>query len=105
MKKNSTLLTKEEIIEKIKTEKEFLKQNYHLTEIGLFGSYVRGEQKKKSDIDILIDYDRNEKFSLFDLVDLGDYMSELLGVKVDVALKRSLKTVIGYYILKEVIYI
>jgi len=68
-------------------------------------SYIRGEQKKKSDVDILIDYNEKEKFSLFDLMDLSDHLSKLLGVNVDIALKRSLKTIIGYFILKEVVYI
>jgi predicted nucleotidyltransferase len=105
MRKHKELLTKEEIIEKIKSEKEYLSEKFNITEIGLFGSYIRGEQNEKSDIDILIDYNQRKRFSLFDMIDLNDYLTGLLRVKVDLALKRSLKTVIGYYILKEVQYI
>ncbi|MGA2298488.1 MAG: nucleotidyltransferase family protein [FCB group bacterium] len=105
MKKEVQLPTKDEIIEKIRKEKKYLSEKYFITEIGLFGSYVRGEQKKKSDVDILIDYDHSKGLSLFDIVDLTDHLTTLFGVKTDVALKNSLKTAIGYYILKEVVYI
>ena len=103
--KNKNLLTKDEIIEKIKAEKDYLILNFHLTEIGLFGSYVRGQQKKKSDIDILIDYDHEIGISLFEMMDLSEYLSDIFGKKVDLALKRTLKPVIGHYVLNEVVYI
>jgi predicted nucleotidyltransferase len=50
------LITKEEIIQKLKEIKPFLQQKYNLTEIALFGSYARDEQTEKSDIDIMVDY-------------------------------------------------
>ncbi len=50
------LITKEEIIQKLKEIKPLLKQKYNLTEIALFGSYARDEQTEKSDIDIMVDY-------------------------------------------------
>lgn len=105
MANKKQLLTKEEIIDKLSAEKEYLTKHYNITEIGLFGSYLRGEQTKKSDIDILIDYDRNIGISLFELADLSEYLSKKLKNKVDIALKRTLKPVIGSYILKEVNYI
>ena len=49
------LPSKDEIIEKISNEKQHLSEKYHVSEIGLFGSYARGEQKNRSDIDILIE--------------------------------------------------
>ena len=66
---------------------------------------MRGEQKKNSDIDLLIDYDHRIGISLFEIVRLTNYLTTQLGIKVDLALKRKLKTAIGNYILKEVIYI
>ncbi|MBM2816913.1 MAG: nucleotidyltransferase [Ignavibacteria bacterium] len=103
MKKNSTLLTKEEIIKIIKSEKNFLSEKYFVSEIGLFGSYVRNEQKVKSDIDILISFAKSPDFFVF--LELEDYLSDLFGIKVDLVTKNSLKPIIGSYIKKEVEYI
>jgi uncharacterized protein len=59
-----------------------LKQNYQVKDIGIFGSYVRGEQKKKSDIDILVEFEESSKLSLLGFVRLENYLSDILGVKV-----------------------
>jgi hypothetical protein len=93
------------IIRKLADNKETIFKNYPLMEIGIFGSYVRGEQSSDSDLDILIDYDHRKRFSLLVLISLQNYLSELTQLKVDIALKRKLKTAMGYYILKEVLYI
>jgi predicted nucleotidyltransferase len=87
----------------LESQKEYLKEKYKIKEIGVFGSYVRGEQKKKSDIDILVEYE--EVPDLFELVDLQDYLSEKLQIKVDLVLKSGLKPRIGKHILEEVVYI
>ena len=97
-----TLIQLETILKKNKKE---IFQKYQITELGIFGSYVRGEQTVNSDIDILIDYDRKGKFTLFDLISLQTSLSELLSTKVDIALKKKLKPVMGYYILREIIYL
>jgi uncharacterized protein len=105
MNRKKNLKTKEEIVEIITRDRKVLSERFHITEIGLFGSYLRNEQDKNSDVDVLIDYDRKKKFSLYDLIDLKEYLTKKIGINVDVALKRTLKPVIGYYILKEVEYI
>jgi uncharacterized protein len=97
------LLTKEEIFEKIKSEKKFLSEKYFVSEIGLFGSYIRGEQKINSDIDILISFAKSPNFFIF--LELENYLSDLFGIKVDLVTKNSLKPIIGSYIKKEVEYI
>ncbi len=89
--------------ETIKREKNLLREKYGVKEIGIFGSYVRREQENKSDLDVLVDYE--ESPSLFELVDLQNYLSELLGVKVDVVMKSALKQRIGARILKEVVLV
>jgi predicted nucleotidyltransferase len=71
--------------------------------IGVFGSYVRGEQKRGSDVDVLVEFE--EPVGLFEFMDLEDYLSELLGVKVDLVSKKALKPHIGENILQEVIMI
>jgi len=93
----------EGFIKKLKDQKPLLKDKFGVNTLGIFGSYVRGEQKKKSDVDILIDL--SVPISLFGLIDLEDQLSELLCKKVDLVLKNELKPRIGEHILKEVIYI
>lgn len=85
--------------------KELIFHRFPLLEMGIFGSFVKNEQTENSDLDILIDYDKKKKFSLLDVSCLQKYLSELLGMNVDIALKSSLKPAIGYYVLKEVKYI
>ena len=93
----------EEIKARLEIQKGYLKEKYKIKEIGIFGSYVRGEQSEKSDLDILVDFD--DVPSLFDLVELQDYLSDQLGVKVDLVMKSGLKPRIGRHILEEVILI
>jgi predicted nucleotidyltransferase len=67
----------------------------------LFGSYVRGQQRARSDLDILVDFERAP--SLFRFVELQDLLSALLGLKVDLVMKSALKPGIGERILAEVV--
>ena len=87
----------------LKAQKPYLEERYGVTEIGVFGSYVRGEQRPDSDLDILIELDRPPRISLLGLVDLQYFLSDLLGVEVDVAIKKNLRKRIGARILDEVI--
>ncbi len=86
-------------------QKPFLRQKYGVIEIGVFGSYVRDQQRPDSDVDILIELERPPRISLLGLVELEDYLSEILGVKVDIAIKKNLRKRIGSHILQEVISI
>ncbi len=83
--------------------KAALKKKFLVSRIGIFGSYVRNEQSKNSDLDILVDF--NEPISLFHFIRLKNELSKLLKVKVDLVMKDSLKPNIGKYILKEVSYV
>ncbi|MGB9717671.1 MAG: nucleotidyltransferase family protein [Thermoproteota archaeon] len=98
-------MEKIEEIKKILTEhKEELVERFKVKEIGVFGSYVRGEQKKRgSDVDILVEFE--EPVGLFEFMDLEEYLSNLLGIKVDLVSKKALKPRIGEHILKEVVYV
>ncbi len=93
----------EQIKDILERQKAYLKEKYKIKEIGIFGSYVRGEQSKTSDLDTLVDYE--EIPSLFELVELQDYLSEKLQTKVDLVLKSGLKPRIGKRILEEVVLI
>jgi len=83
--------------------KEELGQRYKVKEIGIFGSIVRGEQKKKSDIDILVEF--KSPIGLFKFLELEEYIGDLLGIKVDLVSKKALKPRIGKHILQEVLTI
>jgi hypothetical protein len=91
-----------EIKQILQEQKSFLYEKYGVTGVGVFGSYVRGEQGPDSDIDILIELTDPPRISLLDLVGLEDYLGELLGVKVQTAIKKDLKARLRPYILQEV---
>lgn len=78
---------------------------YNIKSIGIFGSFVRGEQRYDSDINILVEFNNNDDMDLFTFIELKDYLSSLLGRKVDLVMKDNLKPHIGKYILNEVIYL
>lgn len=88
---------------KIKSAEPFLKEKFRVKKIGIFGSYSRGEQRKSSDIDILVEF--HEVPSLFEFIRLERYLKNILKIKVDLVMKDSLKPYIGKHILEEVIYV
>jgi len=90
-------------IKKIKKAEPFLKEKFRVKQIGVFGSYSRGEQRKASDIDILVEF--YEAPSMFKFLDLEEFLAKLLEAKVDLVMKDVLKPHIGKRILNEVIYI
>jgi len=77
-----------------------LREQFGIVELGIFGSYVRGEQEATSDLDLLVTF--AEPKSLFQFIRIEDHLSELLGVKVDLVMKKTLKPRIGKRILGEV---
>lgn len=91
----------ETYIATLRTRLPELRAQYGVATLGLFGSYVRGEQVPGSDLDILVEFERTP--SLFEFVELQDHLSELLGVPVDLVMKSTLKPAIGRYILDEVV--
>jgi len=89
----------------LKEHKEELKEKYEVNKIGIFGSYVREEQREVSDIDILVEFKPNARISLLDFVGLENYIGDLLEIKVDLVEKSALKPRIGKHILKEIVYL
>ena len=90
---------------KLEELKPSLEENYEVKSIGIFGSYIRGEEKKESDLDILVEFEESADLSLLDFIRLENHLSEKLGVKVDLVEKRTLKPRIGKRILEEVVKI
>jgi len=95
------MLVKEDIERRLKECKQMLKETYNVEEIGIFGSYARGEETEESDIDILVEFNKPIGW---EFVDLKQYLEQILGKDVDLVTKKALKPQIKDFILKEVIY-
>lgn len=91
-----------EIKEIIRQHKEILEKKFKVKKIGVFGSYVRGEENKKSDLDVLVEF--KKPVGIFAFMNLEEYLEKQIGIKIDLVSKGALKTPIGKRILKEVIY-
>lgn len=91
----------EKIISQLRENMPVLAEKYCVKNLEIFGSYVRGQQKKKSDIDILVEF--YETIDLFTYMELEGFLSEKLGIKVDLVMKDTLKPRIKERILKEAI--
>jgi hypothetical protein len=83
--------------------KPILQEVYKIKTIGLFGSYLRQEQTENSDLDILVEF--SEVPSLLKFINLENYLTDNLGIKVDLVHKTGLKPRLGQRILKEVVYL
>ncbi|MCG2690609.1 nucleotidyltransferase family protein [Candidatus Parcubacteria bacterium] len=85
------------------SRRDYLKKTYNVKKIGIFGSTARGDRKKSSDIDILVEF--SEAPCLFEFVRLQRYLRGILKKKVDLATKKALKPIIKKDILRETIYV
>jgi len=91
------------MLEKIQAQLPFLKSKYHVKKIGIFGSFVRGEEKKGSDVDVLVEFETPVGF--FDFIRLENYLSATLNKKVDLVSKKAIKPAAKKEIIKEVQYV
>lgn len=89
----------------LKEHKAEVVQRYRINEIGIFGSFVRGEQKKRSDVDILVEFDDKNIPGLLKLSEMERYLQRLLKKKVDLVIKSGIRPELKKGILKEVVYI
>ncbi len=92
-----------EIKKKISQHKPILRERFKVKSIGIFGSYLRGEQNERSDIDILVEF--SGVIDLFEFVRLENFLSDILGRKVDLVMKDALKPRIKKSILEEAVYV
>ena len=90
-----------EIISKLRQNLPEITLRFQVKSLLLFGSYVRGRQRKKSDLDILVEFFEPPTF--FEFLALERYLSQLLGVKVDLVMKEALKPAIGKHVMAEAI--
>ena len=89
----------------LKEHKDEVIQKYRVSELGIFGSFVRGEQKKGSDIDILVEFNERNIPGLLKLIEMERYLEKLLRKKVDLVRKGGIRPELRKIILKEVVYI
>jgi predicted nucleotidyltransferase len=91
----------DQIIMKLRENKPVLEEKYSVKNLEVFGSYVLGEEKKGSDLDVLVEFSKT--IDLFKYIELEEFMSKKLGVKVDLVMKDTLKPRIKDRILNEAI--
>ena len=101
--KKIKVATLEEIKEVIEQHRPELKSQFHVAKIGVFGSYARGDQKKRSDVDFLVSFDK--AINYFELAGLKIYIEEITGLKSDVVPSHNLRPEFREDVYKEVIYI
>ena len=73
--------------------------------LAVFGSFVRGEQNNKSDVDIAIEFDMNKRKTLLDLLRLEDELGEVFKRKVDLGVFSSLNPYIAEDVKREMLVI
>jgi len=90
-----------QLIESLRQQLPLLEERYRVESLGVFGSYVRHEQRPDSDLDVLVTF--HEAPSLLRFIELENYLSGVLGVKIDLVMKDALKPHIGQRILNEAV--
>jgi predicted nucleotidyltransferase len=99
--KRTSMKNFEEIKNKIDEHRATIEERFKVKSIAVFGSYLRGEQGKESDIDILVEF--YQTIDLLEFIALENFLSEILGNKVDLVMKETLKPRIKDKILREAV--
>lgn len=95
-------MTKEDIKKALLENTDMLKK-YKVNKLGIFGSYVKGKARKKSDVDLLVDFE--ETIDLFEFIHLADDIQAILKTKVDLATPDAIKPYIRSKVMSEVEWI
>lgn len=95
------LQTADEVKAILKQYRDELEQQFKVKSIAIFGSYVRGQQREESDVDLLVEF--SSPVSLLHIISLENHLTDLLGVQVDVILRRSIRQELRRAILGEAI--
>jgi predicted nucleotidyltransferase len=91
----------DDLLERLRELLPMVAERYHVKNMGVFGSYVRHEEQSKSDLDVLVTF--SEIPGLLKFIELENYLSDALGIKVELVMKDALKPSIGKRILSEVL--
>jgi predicted nucleotidyltransferase len=87
----------------LRDNKALLRERYHVSRIGIFGSWVKGGVHKRSDVDVLVEF--SEPISLIRLVSLEHFLTGIVGIRVDVVPKDDIRRELRDAILKEAVYV
>ena len=96
-------MNKQKIMKEIASNLPALEQNYHVKRLGIFGSVAKGEQKKDSDVDLLVEF--SSPIGFFDFIRLENFLSKILKQKIDLVTKNALKRGMKDEIIKETLYV
>ncbi len=97
-------ITKDTIQQILAENKELFKSRFYVQAIGLFGSYITGQNTPASDIDILVDFQKGHK-DLFNYIRLKHFLEEMLGREIDLVMRNALRPQIKGNILSQVLYV
>jgi len=99
------MYTQKQILDFISKNKTFLEKQFHVSKIGLFGSYARNEQTNNSDVDLVIDFEENTT-DLFDIkIEIKQFFKENLNLEVDICREKYIKPLFKRNIQNETIYV
>jgi uncharacterized protein len=95
--------TKSDVLRIINEHRETV-QSFGVRRVGLFGSFLREEMSPTSDVDLIVEFDPDQK-TFLNFVNLSFFLEEVLGRKVELVTPESLSPCVGPYILREVEYV
>jgi uncharacterized protein len=99
-------MTRDELLQKLRAELPYLRQTYHITTLGLFGSYARNEQTPESDVDLVYELEPGQKMTMFQFMDMEDEVKARLSVeKLDMVRLKVINPLVAYTMTKDVIYV
>ena len=94
-----------DLIEFIRTNKKYLCDKFHLSKIGVFGSFARKEQTADSDVDLIVELEENTQ-NIYEIkIELRNYFKQHLNKDIDIAREKYLKPRVKGEILKDVLYV
>lgn len=96
------MLTEQLIVEKLRTVKPLLTKQFHVSEIGYFGSYAKGNATEESDLDILVEFSEPVGWDFFRVQDI---LEEALSIKIDLVTKRALRPQWREKVLQQLKYV
>lgn len=94
----------EEMKQVLVEHRDELSDRFGVAQIAIFGSYVKGQQKRRSDLDVLVSL-KPDHMTFDNYMDLKFYLKELLGIKIDLVMKDALKEELRGSILAEAVYV
>ena len=88
----------------LKEQRDFLKERFHVMDVGIFGSFIKEKETAVSDIDILVTFEKGHK-DFFNYMRMKNYLTEQIGLEVDLVIKEAVKPGLREKIFREVEYV